>query len=98
MASTVVESDGVTLLSQPAATYGPFRLAGGQYSVDVNSAGAGTATINRVLADGTTVAVTAALAGTSPGSHTIVTVPPGMVQIVIATAACDVAVARVHQF
>jgi hypothetical protein len=91
-------TDGAFFQGQGIGTTPQFNLVGGQYAVDVNSSGAGTATVVKVLSDGTTVAVSAALAGTSPGSHTLLTLGPGLYQVTVAAATCDVAISRVHQF
>jgi hypothetical protein len=94
MASTIVETDGVFLSSQPAATYGPFRLQGGIYGVSVGAAG--TAQLVKVLADGSTAAVNATPFPSN--SYNTVTLSPGMFQIIIGTAATNVGVSRIHQF
>jgi hypothetical protein len=94
MPSTIVETDGFTLFSQPAATYGPFRLEGGQYGVSVGAAG--TAQLIKALADGSTAAVNATPFPSN--SYNTVTLSPGMYSITIGSAATTVGVSRVHQF
>ena len=89
--------DFITIASsQGIGTFGPFSLVSGQYAVDVNSPGAGTATLVKNLADGTTVAMTAALAGTSPGTHSEVRLGAGLYSVTVAAAGCNVGVSRVH--
>jgi hypothetical protein len=94
MPSTIVETDGFTLFSQPAATYGPFRLQGGIYGVSVGAAG--TAQLVKVLADGSTAAVNATAFASN--TYNTVTLSPGMYNVVIGTAATTVGVSRIHQF
>jgi hypothetical protein len=92
MAATIVETDGVTLLSQPAATYGPFKLLGGQYAVTVGT-GTGTAQLQRVLSDGNLPNVNGTAFAAS--TYNVLTLAPGLYQVTIGTAAADVSISRI---
>jgi hypothetical protein len=96
MASTQIYSDGISLVSQPAGTYGQVSLGGGTYGVSFsNFTGAPTLQIQRVLADGTFANVFSAALSTA--GYQTVQLPPGLVQLVIAgtAVAADASLTRI---
>ena len=90
MASITLQSDGVVLNGQAAGTYGPYRLAGGEYGFEVT----GTAQLLKSPGpDGVTnLAIAAAV--TAPGYATYF-VPPGSYVITIATGPVSAVVSRI---
>jgi hypothetical protein len=92
---TTIGGDSAYVASSAGiGTYGPINLTGGLYGVSVGSGSSGTGQLQRVLSDGSTANVlTTALAS---GAYASVSVPPGIFQIVVATAGADVAVSKIR--
>jgi hypothetical protein len=91
----VAESDGCSLTSASGTGTFQFKLEGGQYSFDVNSSASGTVLLSKVMGDGTLVTEIASVTGTAAGVHNTVSTGPGLYQIVVGTAGCDVGISKV---
>jgi hypothetical protein len=92
-----VETDGVNLTAASGTgTFGPFKLMGGIYSIDVGPvAGTGTANLQKILANGDFVNMTAA--ALAVGHTGQLGLSPGLYQIVVATAGVDVGICKVQK-
>jgi hypothetical protein len=83
MATVTTQTDGLGVSGGGAsATFGPASLLGGYYGLDISSltGSGGTLTLQRLMADGTTVNVLSYTVG-SVTAHTVLQLPPGLYQL-----------------